>query len=74
MADTLTGVKSIFKSKTAITGLLMSLFGILNMLGILPASFEASTLVNSLVTAGGILVAIFRNFATTKTALAPASA
>lgn len=63
--------KSIFTSKTAITGLLLSLFGILNALGILPAGFDATTLVNGILVVGGVLVTIFRSIATQKVAVTP---
>jgi hypothetical protein len=74
MADTLTSVKSLFASKTALTGFLMSLIGILNSLGILPASFDATGFVNAILIVGGGFVAIFRNMATQKTAVTGATA
>ena len=66
MAEQLTGTKSVFFSKTAITGLLLALFGLLNTLGILPAGFDATTLVNGILVVGGVLVTIFRAVATKK--------
>jgi hypothetical protein len=65
----LKGVKSLFKSKTALTGFLLSLFGMLNALGVLPAGFDATQFVNSLLIVGGFLVATFRNMATEKTSV-----
>lgn len=65
----LTGVKSIFASKTAITGFLLSLFGILGILGLVPAGLDAPALVEAVVAAGGALVVAFRAFATQQVAL-----
>jgi hypothetical protein len=65
----LTGVKSLFKSKTALTGFLISLFGMLNALGWLPTNFDATQFVNSLMMVGGFLVALFRNMAKEKTSV-----
>jgi hypothetical protein len=65
----LTGLKSLFASKTAITGFLLSIFGILGLLGILPAGLDAPAIVNAIVAGGGALVVLFRNFATQRTSL-----
>ena len=64
MADELTGVKGILASRTNITGLLLALFGVLGMLGILPATLDAPTLVEAIVAGGGALVVLFRTLAT----------
>ena len=69
----LVGTKSVFLSKTNIVGLLLAAFGLLNTLGLLPAGLDATTLVNSIVTVGGVLVMIFRTFASKKLAVAPAA-
>jgi hypothetical protein len=60
----LTGSKSLFLSKTNITGLLIALLGVLGLLGVLPADLDAPALVQTLITAGGALVILFRSIAT----------
>ena len=70
----LVGTKSVFMSKTAITGVLLALFGVLNALGVLPAGFDATTLVNGVLVVGGILVTIFRAIATKKVTVSGAPA
>lgn len=70
----LVGTKSVFTSKTAVTGILLALFGVLNALGVLPAGFDATALVNGLLVVGGILVTIFRAVATKKVTVASTTA
>ncbi len=70
---TLTGTKPFLASKTNITGLAIALFGVLGMLGLVPADLDAPTLVEALFTAGGLLVTVFRSKATTQIGSAPAT-
>lgn len=53
-------VKSKFASKTNITGALIALFGLLGIFDVLPTSLDTTTLAGSVVTAGGVLVTMFR--------------
>lgn len=64
----LNGTKGFLASKTNLTGILIALFGVLGLLGVLPASLDATSTVNLLVAAGGALVVLFRTFATKKIA------
>lgn len=68
MTGLLTGAKSLFASKTAITGFLLSVFGLLGLLGLMPADLDAPTLVDAIVAGGGALVVLFRKFATQRIA------
>ena len=60
------GTKSVFLSKTNITGFLIAAFGLLGTLNLLPAGLDATQLTNILVTVGGMLVVLFRSIATKK--------
>ena len=62
MVDT----KSKWTSKTFLTSLALSVFGVLIALGILPASFDSAGFVGVIVAAGGAATAVFRLMANTK--------
>lgn len=56
-------VKSKYLSKTNITAALLSVFGLLVASGKLPPEIATPAAVGGVVTAGGVLVAIFRTIA-----------
>lgn len=59
-----TTTKSKLASKTNITAALLLVFSVLNMLGVLPATFDATSAVNALVGIGSAAIIFFRTYAT----------
>lgn len=62
----MTDLKSKWRSKTFVTNVLLSVFGLLVAVGLLPEGLDGNVIVGTLVAVGGGLGALFRKRATTE--------